>query len=163
MTPTKQDLRRALLRTPALASLITAALCLAAPARGGDPDAVDPRLQPIEAVIESTFLRGDPAALRPELPRRIKVYVSAPALGIDGAYYGPDQTLLLLRRLLDERSTLRFTFSGTPARPQEDRESIVAARWRFRDRGGSESDVRISFTLAPEESGWSIREIRELK
>src|SRR5207245_3810814 len=91
-----------------------------------------------------------------------KIYVSTGLVGTSDGYFGADQLLLLLRRLFVGRSTIRFT--ALPAPPgQRAREAVLTARWLSRDAGGAEQEMRVSFTLAPEGSRWSIREIRELK
>ena len=125
------------------------------PAQDRDRDAV-------QASIERAFVRSDPDELAPSLSRRLKIYLAVPSLGIDDAYYGADQSIMLLRRLLERRTTLRF-IPGQGVRPTPDAPAVVTARWVLRDYDGAERDLRISFTLAWEGSRLAIREIRELK
>ena len=107
-------------------------------------------------------MRSDPDELAPSLSRRLKIYLAVPSLGIDDAYYGGDQSIMLLRRLLERRTTLRF-IPVQGVRPARDAPAVVTARWVLRDEDGAERDLRISFTLAWEGSRLAIREIRELK
>ena len=168
MTRAKQVLRRALLGAVpvvVLTLLHTAAQPPPGEAgeRAGTPrDPRDSRLQGIHDTIERTFLRCDARELRPALSRRVKIYVSTGLLGTGDGYFGADQLLLLLRRLFAGRSTVRFTALPAPPR-QRAGQTILTARWLSRDVGGAEQEMRVSFTLAPEGPGWSIREIRELK
>ena len=117
----------------------------------------------VQESIEQAFVRCDPAPLERFLARRVKIYVSAGSLGISDGYYGADQLLLLVRRMLEGRSTVRFTLLPAGTRSRTGGQARVSALWLYREEGAPESEARISFTLAPEGGHWTIREIREMK
>jgi hypothetical protein len=180
MTPTMQILRRAPGQTPRLATLPFLCLLIllglpaapagpalaangpppGAPVSPADPDA---RLRATVAAIEQAFILCDPSLLRSVLPRRMKIYVSTVSLGIDPAYYGPDQSLVLMERVCDGRTTLRFVPTAAPRQPQVDADTTFTAQWISRAFDGAEEEVRLVFVLAPEDSAWQIREVRQLK
>jgi hypothetical protein len=135
-------------------------------ARGQDDAAEarrEERVAAIQRSIERAFVRCDVSPLKEFLARRVKIFVSAGALGISDGYYGADQLLLLVQRMFDRRSTVRFTLLPVGSRARAGGQARVPALWLYREEGSLESEVRISFTLAPEGGHWSIREIRELK
>ena len=121
------------------------------------------RLAIVQESIEQAFVRCDAAPLEQLLARRVKIYVSAGGLGISDGYYGADQLLLMMRRMLEGRSTVRFSLLPAGARSRTGGQARVSALWLYREEGAPESEARISFTLAPEGGHWTIREIREMK
>ncbi len=169
MTATMQILRPSLRAAPAFALLLLS-VPLQTPASSwrdhaapGSQAEKEARLEKVVGSIDRAFVRCDAGSLEQALPRRVKVYVSARSFGIEEAYYGADQTVLLFRRLCDGRTTLRFVPAGPPARTQADGEASLTALWISRDETGTEADLRIVFALGPDGSGIAIREIRELK
>lgn len=153
--PSTRSLPRAVLFGTAL--IVWCAALAAAPA--GRDDA----LKKLHASIETAFAHCDPAPLQAAFSPRLKTYLSSPALDVAAGYYGADQVLLILRRWLTGRTTLRFHLGELEKTDQERGRQVIRARWQHRAEGSSRSEVRLSFTLAPEGPAWFIREIRELK
>lgn len=131
--------------------------------RAGGASPAAEGLRKIHAAIETAFARCDAGALRGAFSRRLKTYIAAADLGIANGYYGADQVLLMLRRVFEGRSTLRFTFEAPGKDTARDGPAVLPARWVYREEGTPKAEVGLSFTLAPEGSAWHIREIRELK
>jgi len=127
-----------------------------APCGGADP------LREAHALLERAFQRGEAAALRPLLPRRLKIYLSCRSIGIPEGYYGADQTVLLFERAFEERSTMRFSSIDPPQRIGDEGQAVIVAHWQFRQREGPGQEIHLSFSLALN-GGWTIREIRDLK
>jgi len=127
-----------------------------------DPEQ-DEGLARLHAAIEAAFQRCDVAPLRTAFSRRVKTLLSSRALGVRQGYYGADQALLILGRGFEGLRTLRFRLAEPDDAARQDGRLAVRARWVFREEGASKTEVRLSFTFAPEGEGWCIREIRELK
>jgi hypothetical protein len=143
---------------------VVLALALPPPVAGGDGDEGTPeRLRALQAAVETAFSRCDARPLRGAFSRRLKVYMAADGLGIEGGYYGADQALLILKRMFAGRSTVRFTLDTVRPPPGATAQAVARARWGFREAGAPASEVRLAFTFMPEGSGWYLREIRELR
>ena len=125
------------------------------------PEAGGPH-KTVVGAIEKAFTHNDARLLRSALPKRGKVYISTRTLGIEDGYYGPDQLVALLDRIFRLRPTRRFTWEP-PRTPPSGQPVSLTAVWRYRPKGGSRSSTRLRFVVAPESSGWSVREIRETK
>ena len=127
-----------------------------------DPEQ-DEGLSRLHAAIEAAFQRCDVAPLRSAFSRRVKTLLSSRALGVRQGYYGADQALLILGRGFEGLRTLRFRLAEPDDAARQDGRLAVRARWVYREESASKSEVRLSFTFAPEGGDWCIREIRELK
>lgn len=164
MPPTASRRSLALLRALSVGLLLIVPSPEPAAAAGGADDRprASERLLALQAAIEEAFGRCDAGPLRPAFSRRLKVYLAADSLGIDGGYYGADQALLILRRVFAGRTTERFTLDT--ARPDAaGDETTTRARWSFLHGGVPGAEVRLAFTLMAEGKGWSVREIREIR
>ena len=182
MTPTMDNLRRTPCRAPCTAALsllffvlsvtwlapapadLSYAAAVDSPhAPGSSAAEIEARLRDTMATIEQAFVRCDPSLLETVLPRRMKIYFSTSSFGIDPAYYGPDQLLILMQRVCEGRTTLRFVPIAAPRQPQQGADTTLTAQWISRAPEGAEDDVRLAFVFAPDESTWQIREVRQLK
>ena len=150
--------------------LLCALLCVPAAAeasRGAAPSPAeterDERLRRLHAAIEKAFQGCNATPLGSAFSKRVKTFLSSRALGVRQGYYGADQVQLILRRGFEGRTTLRFKVAAPDDGAQQNGRRTLRARWLYREEGGSKSEARLSFTLAPEGEGWCIREIRELK
>lgn len=119
-------------------------------------------LETVVGAIEKAFTHNDARLLRSALPNRGKVYLSTRTLGIEDGYYGPDQLVALLDRIFHLRPTRRFTWEPPRTLPSGQPVSLTAV-WRYRPKDGSISSIRLRFIVAPGNSGWSVRKIRESK
>ena len=131
--------------------------------QGGEPLHEKRHVDALRMVIEKSFRRCDAGRLRPAFSREVKTYVALPALGVPDGYYGADQMLLLLQRMFEGRSTVRFSINRPRARIRKDGRAVLAAKWVYRDGAVTRAELRISFVLAAEGPHWRIREIRRLK
>src|SRR2546422_8699623 len=150
--------------------LLCAVLCVPAAAeasRGGAPSFAeterDERLRRLHGAIEAAFLGCHATPLGAAFSKRLKTFLSSRALGVRQGYYGADQALLILRRGFEGLRTLRFRLAEPDDAARQDGRLAVRARWVYREEGASKTEVRLSFTFAPEGGDWCIREIRELK
>ncbi len=163
MTSTQRRLNAIVsLVLPLTIVMTCSATAASAPSPGSGSSGSDASLGAAVRSIEIAFKRRDAHALRPVLSRRGKVFLSIPAVGIEDGYYGSDQVVALLDRVFRVRETLQFALESRPGRPARGGATLTGL-WRFRMRGGSPISIRLRFVLASGESGWSIRELRELK
>jgi hypothetical protein len=137
---------------------LTGAAPAASPSSGAQGQ--NARIEHLHDAIEAAFQRCDSSLLKGSFSPRVKTLLSSRALGIRQGYYGADQVLVILQRGFEGRITLRFRLDR-PGGAEEDRRRVLPALWRYRDAGASRTEAHLSFTLAPEGTGWFIREIRE--
>lgn len=132
-----------------------------APRGRGPREAGEEALRRAYAAVEKAFERSEPDPLRRLLPRRVKIYLAAQVLEISDGYYGGDQVLLALRRLFERRVTVRFAPLEAENHPRA--RAVFRALWVFRENGSPQGEARLCFVFAPEDGGWTLREIRDLK
>jgi hypothetical protein len=113
--------------------------------------------------VERAFVRCDASLLRPVLSRRIKTFVASRALAPADGYYGADQLLLLLERLFEGRTTIRFQALAADPKPRQDGRATLPFRWISSGGDQSRREISLALILALEGAHWQIREIRDLK
>ena len=166
-----RDLLPRLLRTSLPAGLLASFLFIsvvAPPARAADPGderaaGPDPGLVQVQQTLSTGFQQLNADLLASAFSRRIKTYVACALLASDDGYYGADQMRLLLRRLFRGRESVRFKLLEPAAHARPDGQAVVPALWVYREPGAPATEVRLSFSLAPEAGTWRVREIRDLK
>jgi hypothetical protein len=161
---------QSLLRHAALVAVaLTTTTLLLSAAPGGDPDREgvphpgEEEIGVLRVSIEKAFSHCNADPLKPALSRRTKTYVALSSLGVPDGYYGADQMLLLLRRMFDDRTTIRLAIAEQPRAPRTDGLAVLTASWVYREKGSAKREIKIAFVLASEGTVWRIREVRGLK
>jgi hypothetical protein len=131
----------------------------------GDADSarrVDPGLLQALKQIESAFRNGDAGRLAGVLPPNSKTMVGLDSFSRPKAYYGPDQVILIFRKIFRNVRILHFELEYDDLDPARSEVVYVPANWSVRRESSGIKDLRLQFTIRREAGAYYVRGIKEV-
>jgi hypothetical protein len=110
--------------------------------------------------LGGALVAHDASRLRPILPARGKVRLQLARLGPEQGSFGAGQVEAVFRDALRQVRVQEFTIERLQLAP-EGQLALVEARAALTDRAGRPCSTVLHLTLAPEDSRWVLRGIRE--
>lgn len=132
---------------------------------GGDAEGarrLNPGLLQSLKQIEGAFRHGDAGRLAGVLPRDSKIMVGLDSFSRPKAYYGPDQVILIFRKIFRNVRILRFELEYDDLDPSRSELVYVPATWSVRWESSGIKDLRLQFTIRREAGAYYVRGIKEV-